>query len=112
MSVYLITYNQDRAKIMRPVLSRDEYLRLRGSEKQKALLKAVREGDTQQKRRLLQFNYSCIPGEEGVLKGCKTMSRSVGMDIDFVAPEGLSEEEKKAWMEEQMNRSRAGDGEA
>lgn len=104
MSVYLITYNQDGAKIMRPVLSRDEYLRLRGSEKQKALLKAVREGDTQQKRRLLQFNYSCIPGEEGVLKGCKTMSRSVGMDIDFVAPEGLSEEEKKAWMMEQMNR--------
>lgn len=89
---------------MRPVLSRDEYLRLRGSEKQKALLKAVREGDTQQKRRLLQFNYSCIPGEEGVLKGCKTMSRSVGMDIDFVAPEGLSEESKKEWMREQMNR--------
>ena len=89
---------------MRPVLSRDEYLRLRGSEKQKALLKAVREGDTQQKRRLLQFNYSCIPGEEGVLKGCKTMSRSVGMDIDFVVPEGLSEESKKEWMREQMNR--------
>lgn len=104
MSTYLIIYNQDGAKIMRPVLSRDEYLRLRGSEKQKALLKAVREGDTQQKRRLLQFNYSCIPGEEGVLKGCKTMSRSVGMDIDFVAPEGLSEEEKMAWMMEQMNR--------
>lgn len=104
MSVYLITYNQDGAKIMRPVLSRDEYLRLRGSEKQKALLKAVREGDTQQKRRLLQFNYSCIPGEEGVLKGCKTMSRSVGMDIDFVAPEGVTDESKKAWMREQMKR--------
>lgn len=87
---------------MRPVLSRDEYLRLRGSEKQKAILKTVREGDTQQKHRLIQMNYSCIPDEEGVLKGCKTASRSVGMDIDFVAPEGLSEEEQEAWMEEKM----------
>ena len=101
MSVHVIYY-QDGAKRMRPVLSRDEYLRLRGSEKQKAILKTVREGDTQQKHRLIQMNYSCIPGEDGALKGCKTASRSVGMDIDFVAPEGLSEEEKKAWMEEKM----------
>ena len=101
MSVYFVTY-QDGAKVMRPVLSRDEYLRLRGSEKQKAILKTVREGDTRQKHRLIQMNYSCIPGEDGALKGCKTASRSVGMDIDFVAPAGLSEEEKKAWMEEKM----------
>ncbi len=101
MSVYYVTY-QDGAKVMRPVLTRDEYLRLRGSEKQKAILKQVREGDTRQKHRLIQMNYSCIPGEDGALKGCKTPSKSVGMDIDFVAPEGLSEEEKKAWMDEKM----------
>ena len=88
--------------MMRPVLTRDEYLRLRGSEKQKAILKQVREDDTRQKHRLIQMNYSCIPGEDGALKGCKTPSKSVGMDIDFVAPEGLSEEEKKAWMDEKM----------
>ena len=88
--------------MMRPVLTRDEYLRLRGSEKQKAILKQVREGDTRQKHRLIQMNYSCIPGEDGALKGCKTPSKSVGMDIDFVAPEGLSEEERKAWMDEKM----------
>ena len=101
MSVYYVTY-QDGAKVMRPVLTRDEYLRLRGSEKQKAILKQVREGDTRQKHRLIQMNYSCIPGEDGALKGCKTPSKSVGMDIDFVAPEGLSEEERKAWMDEKM----------
>lgn len=101
MSVYYVTY-QDGAKVMRPVLTRDEYLRLRGSEKQKAILKQVREGDTRQKHRLIQMNYSCIPGEDGALKGCKTPSKSAGMDIDFVAPEGLSEEEKKAWMDEKM----------
>ena len=101
MSVYYVTY-QDGAKVMRPVLTRDEYLRLRGSEKQKAILKQVREDDTRQKHRLIQMNYSCIPGEDGALKGCKTPSKSVGMDIDFVAPEGLSEEEKKAWMDEKM----------
>ncbi len=101
MSVYYVTY-QDGAKVMRPVLTRDEYLRLRGSEKQKAILKQVREGDTKQKHRLIQMSYSCIPSEDGALKGCKTPSKSVGMDIDFVAPEGLSEEEKKAWMDEKM----------
>ncbi len=104
MSVHVITYNQDGAKVMRPVLSRDEYLRLRGSEKQKAILKAVREGDTKLKHRLVQMNYSCVPGEDGALKGCKTASRSVGMDIDFVAPEGLSAEAQQKWMEEQMGR--------
>lgn len=103
MSVHFITY-QDGAKVMRPVLSRDEYLRLRGSEKQKAILKAVRAGATQQKHRLVQMNYSCMPGKDGALKGCRTASRSVGMDIDFVAPEGLQDEERNAWLTEQMAR--------
>lgn len=103
MSVHFITY-QDGAKVMRPVLTRDEYLRLRGSEKQKAILKAVRAGATQQKHRLVQMNYSCVPGEDGALKGCRTASRSVGMDIDFVAPEGLQDEERNAWLTEQMAR--------
>ena len=38
------------------------------------------------------------------LKGSKTASMSVCMDIDFKAPEGLSEEERKAWLSEQMAR--------
>ena len=88
--------------MMRPVLSREEYLALRGTEKQKAILKAVREGDGRQKHRLVQMNYSCLPNEDGSLKGSKRMSTSVGMDVDFKAPEGLSEEESAKWLAEQM----------
>ena len=70
--------------MMRPVLTRDEYLALRGSEKQKAILKAVREGDEKQKHRLVQMNYSCLPNEDGSLKGSTRMSTTVGMDIDHI----------------------------
>ena len=75
--------------MMRPVLSREEYLALRGSDKQKAVLKAVREGDERQKRHLLQMNYSCLPNADGTLKGSTTMSTTVGMDIDHITPEEM-----------------------
>ena len=75
--------------MMRPVLSREEYLALRGTEKQKAILKTVREGDERQKHRLVQMNYSCLPNEDGSLKGATTMSTSVGMDIDHIKPEEM-----------------------
>ena len=82
MSVHVIYY-QDRAKMMRPVLSREEYLNLRGTDKQKAILKIVREGDERQKHRLLQMNYSCLPNDDGSLKSSTKMSTTVGMDIDW-----------------------------
>ena len=88
--------------MMRPVLSREEYLALRGTEKQKAILKTVREGDERQKHRLIQMNYSCLPNEDGSLKGSTRMSSSVGMDIDFKAPEELSAEESAKWLAKQM----------
>ena len=88
MSVHVINY-KDGAKMMRPVLSREEYLALRDTEKQKAIVKTVREGDDKQKHRLIQMNYSCLPNEDGSLKGSKTMSTTVGMDIDHVAPEDM-----------------------
>jgi hypothetical protein len=97
-------YYKDGAKMMRPVLTREEYLALRGTEKQKATLKAVREGDEKQKRSLIQMNYSCLPNEDGTLKGSKTMSTTVGMDIDFVAPKDLSADEQQAWLSEHMAR--------
>ncbi len=83
MSVYTIFY-LDGAKMMRPVPSREAYLALRGSEKQKAILRAVREGDEKQKQRLVQMNYSCLPNEDGTLKGSTRMSSTVGMDIDHI----------------------------
>ena len=75
--------------MMRPVLTKEEYLTLRNSEQQKAVLKAVREGDEKQKRRLMQMNYSCLPNEDGTLKGSKTMSTTVGMDIDHIEAEKM-----------------------
>ena len=89
MSVHVIYY-QDGAKMMRPVLSREEYLNLRGTDKQKAILKIVREGDERQKHRLLQMNYSCLPNDDGSLKSSTKMSTTVGMDIDHVKPEQMS----------------------
>ena len=88
MSVYKINYNNG-AKMMRPVLTREEYMNLRNSAKQQALLKAVREGKTEEKRHLVQMNYSCMPNPDGSLKGTKTMSTTVGMDIDHIKPEEM-----------------------
>ena len=76
---------------MRPILSREEYIGLRDSEKQKAIVKAVRGGDEKLKMRLAQFNYSCLPGEDGKLKGATRMSTTVGMDVDHIAPEQMEE---------------------
>jgi len=82
MSVHRIYY-KDGVKMMRPVLTETEYRNLRNSAKQKAVMKAVREGDVTQKTKLLQMNYSCLPNEDGSLKGSKRMSTTVGMDIDW-----------------------------
>ena len=103
MSVYVLDhYNEDGAKVMRPVLTREEYLALRNSNKQKKTLSAIRGGDKSKKNQLLQMNYSCVPGDDGLLRGCKTPSNSVGMDIDFVAPAELSAEEQQAWLAGKM----------
>ena len=90
--------------MMRPVLNREDYLRLRNGGNQKSNLNRIRQGEVKLKGDLVQMNYSCLPNEDGTLKGSKTASMSVCMDIDFKAPEGLSEEEKKAWLSEQMAR--------
>ena len=71
--------------MMRPVLNREEYMKLRDSRKQQATLKAVHEGDGKQKQRLEQMNYSCLPNEDGTLKGSTRMSSTIGMDIDHIA---------------------------
>ena len=89
MSVHVIYY-KDGAKFMKPVLTREEYLALRGSEKQHEVLKTVREKDERQKNRLVQMNYSCLPGEDGALKGATRLSTTVGMDVDHIAPEEMT----------------------
>ncbi len=88
MSCYLIEY-KNKSKVMIPITSREKYLELRGLAVHKDYVSRVRQGETDLKHRLLQFNYSCIPSDNGRLKGCKTPSTSVGMDIDHIAPEDM-----------------------
>ena len=104
MSCFYIQYVQGQ-KILRPVRSKEEYLKLRDSDRQKWLVSEIRRGlkdgsmskeeIAKLKRQLLQFNYSCIPGEDGHLKGVKTPSMTFGMDIDF-DPEDPEYEKKMA----------------
>ena len=101
MSVHMI-YKQNGVKMMRPVLTREEYLSLRNGGFQKENVARIRQGDGALKASLVQMNYSCLPNEDGTLKGSKRMSTTVGMDIDFVAPKELSPEEKQAWLNERM----------
>ena len=77
--------------MMSPVLSREEYLKLRGSVKQRRTVKAVREGDEKLKMRLVQMNYSCLPNDDGTLKGSTRISTTVGMDIDHIKAEEMEE---------------------
>ena len=72
--------------MMRPVLNREEYIALRNGGEQRANVAAVRAGAEQQKSRLVQMNYSCLPNDDGTLKGSTRMSTTVGMDIDHVKP--------------------------
>ena len=90
------------AKFMRPVLDREVYLSLRNGGSQVAFLGRIRQGEETLKSQLVQMNYSCLPNDDGSLKGSKRASCSVGMDIDFVAPEGLSPEDRAAWLKERL----------
>ncbi len=102
MSVFEIYKGNGGAKFMRPIHNREEYLRSRNTDRQRLTLKTVREKDATKKSLLTQMNYSCLPNADGSLKGSKSVSRSVGMDIDFKAPDGLSAEEQEVWMKERM----------
>ena len=95
-------FMKDGAKMMRPILTREEYLAQRDGGDQKPYLKRIRAGEEKLKNQLVQTNYSCLPNEDGSLKGSKRLSTTVGMDIDFVAPKDLSAEEQQAWLSERM----------
>jgi hypothetical protein len=87
---------------MRPIHTREEYLSRRNTAEQRLTLKAARQEDERRKNDLIQMNYSCLPNEDGSLKGSTKMTTTVGMDIDYKAPKELSDEEKQAWLREQM----------
>ena len=102
MSVFEIYKGDGGAKFMRPILNKEDYLRCRNTDKQRMTLKTVRKEDATRKNRLVQMNYSCLPNADGSLKGAKTASRSVGMDIDFKVPKELTADEQQVWLEKKM----------
>ena len=88
MSCHLI-YCKDGAKMMRPVLSREEYLALRNGGEQQQLVRRIRGGEEALKHKLVQMNYSCLPNDDGTLKGSTRMSTTVGMDIDHLTADEM-----------------------
>ena len=82
-------------KMMRPISTREEYLALRNSATQIGNVAKIRfpQAGTdvdKLKRSLLQFNYSCLPNEDGSLKGATRVGNSVGMDIDHIPADEMT----------------------
>ena len=75
--------------MMRPIHTREEYLSLRNGGEQQQLVRRIRNGEEKLKFQLVEMNYSCLPNEDGSLKGSKTMSTTVGMDIDHIPAEEM-----------------------
>ena len=69
--------------MMMPVLSKEEYMAIRNGGEQRERVKRIRSGEESLKHKLVQMNYSCLPNEDGSLKGSTRMSNTVGMDIDW-----------------------------
>ena len=88
MSCHMV-YVKDGAKMMRPIHTREEYLALRGSSEQQQTVAAIRSGNEALKHKLVQMNYSCLPNDDGSLKGSQRMSTTVAMDIDHLSAEEM-----------------------
>ena len=89
MSVHTINV-KDGAKMMRPIHNREEFLAMRNSGNQVSNVKRIRQGEERWKSDLVQMNYSCLPNDDGSLKGSTRMTTTVGMDIDHIAPEEMT----------------------
>ena len=94
MSVHVIYYQQGH-KMMKAVETEEAYRRYRDSQTQVRYLTLIRhpQEDTDvaaAKRKLVQFNYSCLPTEDGCLKGATRLSKSVGMDIDHLSADEVN----------------------
>ena len=83
MSTHMI-YMQNGVKMMRPVLTREEYMKLRNGGFQVQNVARIRQGDEALKASLVQMCYGCLPNADGTLKGSTHMSNTVGMDIDHI----------------------------
>ena len=94
MSVHVIFYQQGH-KMMEAVATEEAYRRYRDSQAQQRWVETIRHPQPETdvsaaKRKLVQFNYSCFPTEDGCLKGAKRLSKSVGMDIDHLSADEVN----------------------
>jgi len=94
MSVHVIYYQQGH-KMMKAVETEEAYRRYRDSQTQVRNLTLIRHPQENTdvaaaKRKLVQFNYSCLPTEGGCLKGATRLSKSVGMDIDHLSADEVN----------------------
>ena len=99
MAVNRIIYRDGR-KVCVPITKKDEYIALRDSKYNADYVEKARKGETfkdkngkdvSYKTRLVQFNYSCYPNEDGTLAKTSKVADTVGMDIDFHVPAELPE---------------------
>ena len=99
MAVNKIYYKEGK-KYCVPVTSKKDYFLLRDSKFNFECVEKARKGETfkdkngkdiSYKTKLVQFNYSCYPNEDGTLAKTSKVADSVAMDIDFHVPAELPE---------------------
>ncbi len=93
-------YYRDGKKFCVPVTTKKDYFLLRDSKFNFECVEKARKGETfkdkngkdiSYKTKLVQFNYSCYPNEDGTLAKTSKVADTVGMDIDFHVPAELPE---------------------
>ena len=99
MAVNRIYYKEGK-KYCVPVTTKKEFYLLRDSRYNVECVEKARRGETfrdksgkdvSYKTKLVQFNYSCYPNEDGTLAQSSKPADTVGMDIDFKIPSELPE---------------------
>jgi len=79
--IYRITYDGSGRKVARPIKSKKELMRLRGSKQNLGNLQQTRDGDESKKAKLLQLAYN-VGHVDGLLAGCKSIGSFFFHDVD------------------------------
>lgn len=96
--IYSIDYQEiegKKKKVLCPVKSREEYLAIRDSQRQKNIMQKIADAPTMEekqkvKRGLIQFAYQVVPRSgDMLLQGITTANRWVMADFDHIPPEQM-----------------------
>ena len=79
--IYRIAYDGSGRKVARPIKSKKELMRLRGSKQNLGNLQQTRDGDESKKAKLLQLAYN-VGHVDGLLAGCKSIGSFFFHDVD------------------------------